>query len=185
MKPWLARFVGPMLAVALVAAAIVLTLHKSDGSGDPSVPSPDEPSSVPPSSGSRPAQLTDDKAQLNKRVKAFSRLYFSLSPTRSPENIKEAVTPYASAHFLNTAVFGFSSSVADQAMLEEGASLEVTAVSDLIGEYLDARTVAGSVTLHVTKLDHDGNVITSFEHQQEMTWVKQDNTWLIYATPRT
>jgi hypothetical protein len=141
--------------------------------------------STSPSGSTAPAAEDSDKARLNKRVKIFSRLYFSLSPGRSPEEIKQAVTPYASAHFLDTAIFGFSSSVADQAMQEEGASLEVTATSDLIGEYLDVQTVVGSVTLRVTKLDHEGHVITTFTHQQDMTWIKQGKTWYIYATPRT
>jgi hypothetical protein len=107
-------------------------------------------------------------------------LYFARSPELTGQQIKRQVTPYASPQFLESATFGYGSSVADQRMRQEGASLSVDRVSVLYGEMNGHHTAAsGVVILHVTKRDRDGNVVSSFDYQQTMTWLRQKGVWLI------
>lgn len=187
----LARTAGPLFAVVLMAVAVFTVIDHSRHSHQPDSQQVTNPQSVTPTSGGSLASdgsspsLAGSQASLDDRVKAFAALYFSLSPATSATEVKHAVTPYATRHFLQTAQFGFGTSEADQAMLQEGASLQVTAESGLDGDYINANAKAGNVTLHVTKYDADGNVVTSFNYQQPMTWVKQGNTWFVDAAPRT
>jgi len=180
---------GPLVVVLLIAVAVYTVIHSrhSNHDGQTAAPKGSVTSSAADQAtpSSDPPALEASKASLNDRVKAFAALYFSLSPARSAAEIKQAVTPYATRHFLQTAQFGFGSSEADQDMLREGASRQVTAVSALVGEFTDPNTATGSVTLHVVQYDGDGSVVTSFNYQQPMTWVKQGKTWLIDNAPTT
>jgi hypothetical protein len=86
---------------------------------------------------------------------------------------------------MQTATFGYGSSEADQAMLKEGASLKVRALTGLIGIFLDRDTARGAVRLRVSKYDRDGKLVTAFSYNQYITLVRQGGTWLVDEAPRT
>jgi hypothetical protein len=182
---------GGLIAV-LLATAIWLTVRGSGGADQASTPTASPATSA---SVSNPSQATTGptavassdapglerlKAQLNRRVKIFSRLYFARSPELTSRQIKQQVAPYASSQFLESATFGYGSSDADQSMRREGASLTVDKVSDLYGELSEDHTAAsGVVILHVTKKDRNGQTVSSFNYQQTMTWLLQNGVWRI------
>lgn len=176
------RIVGPLIVVSLlVLAALALINRSSEQEGSATQPTP----TATPTAERTEVLSAEDRSALSDRVDAFSELFFSLDPSKSNEEVEQSVRPYATDTFMETAQFGFGASEADQAMIREGAVLEVKAVSELVGGVLNKTTVTGSVTLLVTKLDSDGNIVTSNERQQEMTWVKTDGVWLIREAPRT
>ena len=191
------RYVLLAATAALCLALIVWSYAGRGGEPSPSRPADQTPAETQSASpehgdGGESNPLTHDQVMLDRQVRAFSPLYFSLPPASSPdqvqeinEQIREKVTPYATEHFLQTARFGYGSSEADYAMLEEGAALKAKPLTGLVGFFLDRNTARGVVKLHVTKYDRGGHAVTSFNYDQFMTWVRQGDTWLIYEAPRT
>ena len=132
-----------------------------------------------------PDDIRQDQVELDRLVRKFAPLYFSLPPDPNLEEVKRQIKPLVTDSFLESAQFGFGSSEADLAMIREGASLEVKALTGLVGLFLDDDTARGSVRLRITKFDRDGSVVISFSSDQLITVIRQDDAWMIDSVPRT
>lgn len=149
-------------------------------------PESDAPAKDTPSATTKTDQgLTrQESAELSRRVREFSLLYFSLSPDKPAQQVREDVEGYATPSFMQQAQFGFGDAEADRAMKREGASIKVKSVSEFVGPINDG-VAYGAVTLTMQKLDQEGNVVWTNDRPQEMAWIRQGSTWLVLEAPRT
>lgn len=175
------RFLGPVAALVLVAVAVYFWVFDERSSETPGQPPPTSTATATPTS----APISEAAlSRINRRVKLFSEQYYARSPERSAEDIKQMVTPYVTPYFLQNATFGYGSSKAELQMQEEEASQRISDVSEIIGMFTDEQTLVGTVTMRKTKLDQNGQIVTSFEDSEELVLVKSEGVWLIYeATP--
>lgn len=176
--------------LGLTAVFCVVGMVWAMSGEDRSTTSPDTAARTPtttPTKAANPSdeELMDERVPLNTRVKAFTALYFSLSPAKSNTELRSEIQPYATPHFMESAKIGYGTSAADEAMLREKAELKAEALTGLDGHFDSPTRAFGVVQFRVTKFDQDGNIVWSHIRTQAMTWVKQGSTWLIDDLPIT
>jgi hypothetical protein len=195
---------GVVLALLVGAAAVWWAIGNSRD--DSSSPQPAHPThtavrpATPEPSVSTPAQPASTqaiKAQLDERDQAFVAAYLSVTPPegvadtnqaldKSAETTAKAVKPFATAHFLQTAPFGYAmyGTELGSQMLEQHAVITATPTSGLTDARISSGKAVGTVMVHFAKTDDSGTYDLG-DKPQQLTLVKQGNTWFINAAPIT
>jgi len=177
------------LALTAVCCLGVAMWAMNGGERQPtkSLDAAEQSSSSTPTAATSPKEedLQKERVALNHRVRAFTAVYFSLSPAKSNTEMRAEIAPYATENFMQSARIGYGTSAADQAMLREGSELKAKALGGLDGHFDSVNRAFGTVEMHIIKYDRDGNVVMSYNRTQSMTWVRQGSTWLIDDMPIT
>lgn len=202
LKPRHVVLVAAIIAVVLGMVWALDSQESSQRSGHSSVPpSPtDSVRSQPTASAPtepNPSSTQTAKSQLDSRVKAFVATYFSAAPPegvtdinqaikQSVVNGKQAAQPYATAHFMQTASFGYAmyGTQTGSQMLESQASIIATPITGLIDAHISSGKANGTVMVHYVKKDENGTIELG-DKPQYLTLVKQGSTWFIDAAPLT
>jgi hypothetical protein len=189
-NPFSFRVLAVSIGIAVCIAASIFVTHQNGGSkqqttnlsrpdvSSTKTSSPEVTAPSSPTSGqSSPSQPSSSGNNLNEQVKAFVSLYYSYKPGTTASDIKTAIKPYASGHFLRGTTILASNIAGDS---PDGRSFEVTAPDGLNTE-TDGHWASGNVLLQVITLDLDNRVLQQDFPVIHMTWHNQNGRWVIYS----
>jgi len=195
-------YVPLVVSVVLVISGLVWAVGSNRGDNKTSTlpaattsPKPIPSVSAPVDPDASPTQAF--KVRLDSRVQAFVAAYFSVSypegathgeaVSKSADASAQAIKPYVSEHFLETAPLGyemFGSSAAAESLVQAEASIKAEPVTGLTDSRITATRISGTVMVHYSKTDQNGSLDLGVK-PQSLTLVKRGTTWFVDSAPLT